>query len=71
LSGKAVEELEDISMTMYKYGEWPEEFCESIILPIKKKPSVLECKDYRTLSLIPPLIKNNAKDSSTTVREIG
>ena len=37
---------------MYKYGEWPEDFCESIILPIKKKPGALECKDYRTLSLI-------------------
>jgi hypothetical protein len=52
LSGKAVEELEDICMKMYRDGEWPEQFCESVILPIKKKPNAMECKEYRTLSLI-------------------
>ena len=52
LSGIAAKELENISMKMYEDGEWPEEFCESVILPMKKKPNALECKEYRTLSLV-------------------
>ena len=37
---------------MYENGEWPEDYCESIIVPIQKKQHATECKDYRTLSLI-------------------
>lgn len=52
LTGQAIKELENLIIKMYEHGKWPEDFCESIIVPIKKKQHAVECKDHRTLSLI-------------------
>lgn len=52
LTNEGVKELEEICIKMYELGEWPDDFCESVIIPIKKKTQATECKDHRTLSLI-------------------
>ena len=31
---------------------WPEDFLQSIIIPIKKKPNPTSCEDHRTISLL-------------------
>jgi len=49
---KATKELYDIWCKIYKEGQWPKDFVESIIIPIEKKAGAEECSDYRTLSLI-------------------
>ena len=51
LSDKAATELKNICMKT-EDGAWPEDFHESIIVPIKKQPHTLECKDHRLLILI-------------------
>ena len=33
-------------------GEWPEEFMETVLLPIPKKNNAKKCKEFRTISLI-------------------
>lgn len=34
-------------------GKWPDEWCNSIFIPIFKKGSPLDCSNYRTIALIP------------------
>jgi len=45
-------ELFEICNEIYIRGEWPEDFLESIIIPIEKKSGVQECVDFQTISLI-------------------
>lgn len=52
LGEKATQELVEICQTIYNTGEWPEDFLQTIMVPIKKKPNATECGDYRTISLI-------------------
>ena len=37
---------------IYIRGEWPEDFLESVIIPIEKKSGAQECVDFRTTSLV-------------------
>ena len=37
---------------IYNEGEWPEEFIETVLLPIPKKNNAKKCKEFRTISLI-------------------
>lgn len=46
------QELYEICKEIYSKGDWPEEFTESIIVPIEKKKGAKECVDFRTISLV-------------------
>src|SRR6218665_3169629 len=48
----AMTELTRICQDIYTTGVWPEDFLQSIIIPIKKKPNATACEDHRTISLI-------------------
>src|SRR6218665_2472376 len=45
-------ELTRICQDIYTMGVWPEDFLQSIIIPIKKKPNATACEDHRTISLL-------------------
>ena len=45
-------ELFEICNEIYIRGDWPEDFLESIIIPIQKKSGVQECVDFWTISLV-------------------
>jgi len=36
---------------VYLQGEWPNDFLESVLIPIEKKCGAEECVDFRTISL--------------------
>ncbi|KAK9871609.1 hypothetical protein WA026_012988 [Henosepilachna vigintioctopunctata] len=42
-----------ICKQIWNTGKWPDEWCNSIFVPIFKKGSPLECSNYRTIALIP------------------
>ena len=42
---------------IYASGFIPEDFRRSIYVTIPKKPNATECKDYRTISLMPHVMK--------------
>ena len=52
LGEKATEELVKICQTIYESGEWPDDFMQTIMVPLEKKANATECGDYRTISLI-------------------
>ena len=52
LGEKGREELIKICKDIYNTGIWPEEFLETIMVPLQKKANAVECTEYRTLSLI-------------------
>jgi hypothetical protein len=52
-SGPAVlAQLYNLVNAIYETGQWPEEHCTAVIVPIPKKAAAKACKDYRTLSLV-------------------
>jgi hypothetical protein len=52
LGHKGKQELYEICKDIHERGEWPEDYLESIIIPIEKKQGAQECVDFRTISLI-------------------
>src|SRR6218665_3571266 len=48
----AMTELTRICQDIYTTGVWPEDFLQSIIIPIKKKPNATAFEDHRTISLL-------------------
>ena len=48
----AMKELIGICQDIYTSGVWPEDFLQSIIIPIKKKPNATACEDHRIISLL-------------------
>jgi len=52
LGEKALAELVRLCQEIYRTGVWPEDFLQSILIPLKKKPNALKCEDHRTISLI-------------------
>ena len=52
LGDKAINELVKICNNIYNTGEWPDDFLQSIFVPLKKKPNAMNCGDYRTITLI-------------------
>jgi hypothetical protein len=57
LGEKATEELVRLCQDIYNTGKWPEDFLQTIMIPIKKKNNATACKDHRTISLIPHAAK--------------
>ena len=49
---KGTKEVVDLFILMYEKGEWPEDFLETIMITLKMKANVVDCKDHRTISLI-------------------
>ena len=47
--------------TIYETGEWPRDFTEVTIIPLKKEPQATKCSDHRTISLIVHTAKIVAK----------
>ena len=52
LGEKATERLVEICQTVYESGEWPDDFMQTIMVPLEKKANATECGDYMTISLI-------------------
>ena len=52
LGDRAVQVFTSLCQNIYNKGEWPDDFLESIIITIKKKPNATECGDFRTISLL-------------------
>jgi len=52
LGEKAMEELVVLCQDIYRTGIWPEDFLETIMIPIKKKPNATKCEEHRTISLL-------------------
>lgn len=57
LGEKATGELIRLCQDIYNTGKWPEDFLQTIMIPIKKKNNATTCKDYRTISLLPHAAK--------------
>src|SRR6218665_3953895 len=49
---KAVNELIELCQDIYRTGNWPEDFLQTIMIPIKKKTNAMLCEEYRTISLL-------------------
>src|SRR6218665_3525325 len=52
LGEKAVNELIELCQDIYRTGNWPEDFLQTIMIPIKKKTNAMMCEEYRTISLL-------------------
>ena len=52
LGEKALKELIQLCQDIYRTGEWPEVFLQTILIPLKKKANVVRCEEFRTLSLL-------------------
>jgi retron-type reverse transcriptase len=52
LGEKAMNELVRLCQEIYDTGRWPEDFLQSIMIPMKKKKNATKCEDYRTISLL-------------------
>ena len=47
-----MKELVQLCKDIYNTGVWPEDFLQTIMVPIKKKPNATTCEDHRTISLL-------------------
>src|ERR1043165_833317 len=52
LGDRATDELVRICQDIYRTGVWPEDFLQTIVIPIKKKHNAVTCEDHRTISLL-------------------
>ncbi len=52
LGKEGKKELVRLCQDIYNNGTWPEEFLETVMIPIPKKAHATECGDFRTISLI-------------------
>src|SRR6218665_3004132 len=52
LGEKALKELIQLCQDIYRTGEWPEDFLQTILIPLKKKANAVRCEEYRTISLL-------------------
>ena len=43
LGPQAIKKLVELCKDIYNTGVWPEDFCKTIMIPIKKKPHAKEC----------------------------
>ncbi|XP_037872901.1 LINE-1 retrotransposable element ORF2 protein [Bombyx mori] len=44
--------LHSICQKVWRTGQWPEDWTESILIPLHKKGSTRKCENYRTISII-------------------
>ena len=52
LGEKALQEICGICQSIYEEGKWPDDFTSVVMIPLPKKNNVVECGDFRTISLI-------------------
>jgi len=52
LGEKAWKELIQLCQDIYRMGEWPENFLQTILIPLKKKANAVRCEEYHTISLL-------------------
>ena len=52
-----VDKLWKLCNEIWKKGKWPDEWCQSLVVPLHKKGDMMECSNYRTLALIPHVSK--------------
>ena len=52
LGERAMEELVQLCQDIYKTGEWPDDFLQTIMIPLRKKQNATSCEEYRTISLL-------------------
>src|ERR1043165_3207476 len=52
LGEKAMNEVVQLCQDIYNKGEWPEDFRQTIVIPIQKKRNAINCEDHRTISLL-------------------
>ena len=50
--GEGKKEILSSCNKIYNEGKWPEEYMETVLLPIPKKSNAKKCKEFRTISLI-------------------
>jgi len=51
-SNRAIEMFVNACQRIYDTGEWPEDFLESVVVPIEKKPNATDCGDFHKISLL-------------------
>ena len=47
-----MKELVQLFKETYNTGVWPEDFLQTVMVPLKKKPNAMTCEDNRTISLL-------------------
>ena len=52
VGGRGKGEFYNLCRKIYEEGKWPEDFTKTILIPLQKKHNAVECRDYRTISLI-------------------
>ena len=52
LGEKAMSEMVKLCQDIYNTGIWPEDFLQTIMIPLKKKANATVCEEYRTISLL-------------------
>ena len=45
-------EMIQICQEIYRTGMWPDDFLQTILIPLKKKANAVRCEEYRTISLL-------------------
>ena len=53
LGPEGMKVLIDLCRKIYVTGIWPSDFTKAVMIPLLKKVNAVDCKDYRTISLIP------------------
>src|SRR6218665_669811 len=57
-SEKAMKELVKLCKEIYNTGVWAEDFLQTVMVPLKKKPNAMTSEDHRTISLLTHASKN-------------
>ena len=57
LKDDAVKVLHSICQRIWKTQQWPQDWKQSLFIPVPKKGSAKECSNYRTIALISHLSK--------------
>ena len=47
-----VDKLHQICLGLWETGDWPEDWTESVFIPLLKKGDLKQCSNYRTIALV-------------------
>ena len=50
--GDGKREILHLCNEIYEKGDWPQDFTETVLVPLQKKSNARKCSEYRTISLI-------------------
>ncbi|KAJ4431231.1 hypothetical protein ANN_19828 [Periplaneta americana] len=50
--GEDKKEILELCIEIYEKGEWPEDFTETLLIPIPEKNNAKKCNEFRTIGLI-------------------